>query len=198
MATLCYARLHEMSGSVATAVTATSEALSTLDSVKDASLQVLMMAHLSYLLRVAGDLPRALQTVDEVLARIHEVDEIDKMSSGFTVEGFAKSTRGRVLTMMGRCDEARSLLDELCRSDETFIRIQAHVGRIEMAWGLNDITEASAHLGMLTRLAESSGNPAWLTAPLLFTGLVQSMQGDYSLAAKSLSDKSLRRVAEAA
>jgi tetratricopeptide (TPR) repeat protein len=199
LATVAYGRLHENSGSSERIVAAVQEMLSTLDDRRDASLKVFLTTNLAYALRLTGDLPRALKTIDEALARMHEVAEIDERVYRFSLADFARSSRGRILAMMGRCDEARPLLDELCGSSETFIRIQAHVGSIDMAWGLNDIAQASGHLDRLTRLAEGSGNPIWLTVSLGYTGLVQSMRGEYSLAAESLNtalEQSRRRNAE--
>src|SRR5262249_41956415 len=62
LATLVYAWSQEIGGSYVHAVAMISDLLSALDDERDASLVVLLKVNLAYMLRVTGDLPRALQT----------------------------------------------------------------------------------------------------------------------------------------
>ena len=187
LVTLIYAWLQEAGGLFANIVAPMDEVLTALDDRKDASLKVLLTANVGHMLRIAGDLPRALQAMDEALGRMHEVAEIDKKVLDFQPASFAKAIRGRILAMMGRCDEARPLLDKLYGSGEPFVRMHAHYGCIDIAWGLNDIAQASVHLDMATRLAKSSGHPSWMATCDNYAGLVQAMRGEYSLAIETLS-----------
>jgi tetratricopeptide (TPR) repeat protein len=184
---LGYAWLQEMSGSAADAVVMLDEVISTLDDRNDSSVKVLLTVTLSHMLRLAGNFPRALQCSDEAMARLHEVADIDKQLFDIPLADFARAVRGRILAMMDRANEARSQLDQVCDSNAPFIRLQAHVGSIDLAWGLNDIGQAGAHLEKMTQLAKSYDNPIWLTVCLGYTGLVQSMRDEYSLAAETLT-----------
>jgi class 3 adenylate cyclase/tetratricopeptide (TPR) repeat protein len=184
-----HAWVQELTGSIQNGISSMTEVLSVLDNRKDASLRVILTFRVGQMLRLGGDLPRALQMIDEALAHTHEIVEADRKLFNYPIADYAKSIRGRILTMMGRCDEARGLLDELCGSKEAVVRVLAHFGLIDMAWGLNDIAQASKHLEMVTRFAESSGNVPWLPATRLhYAGLVQSMRAEYSRAAETLTN----------
>jgi hypothetical protein len=113
-----------------------------------------------------------------------------------TADRSEPDSRGRILAMMGRCDEARPLPDKVCGSGEPFVRMHAHYGSIDIAWGLNDIAQASVHLDMATRLAESSGHPSWMATCDNYAGLVRTMRGEYSLAIETLTGalEKLRRI----
>ena len=113
LVTAAYGRVLAASGSADDYVATVSEVLGQLDDKRDASLKVVLTAILCHALRLAGDLPRALQANDTALARVNEVADIDQQTLGFNVGVWVKGMRGQILAMMDRTDEAKPLLDEL-------------------------------------------------------------------------------------
>jgi adenylate cyclase len=187
MATAAYGRILEVTGSATTYVSTVDAALSDLDDHKDASLKVILTAILCHALRLAGDLRRALQANDEVLTHIQEVSKVDEQSFGISVSSWIKGLRSRILTMMGRWDEARSLLHELAAVDEPIVRTHVYVSNIEMAWASNDIAQATKYAEMLTQLTDRRDHPVWSVNCLAYSGLVQVMRGKYPQAVETLT-----------
>ena len=192
LVTAAYGRVLAASGSADDYVAKVGEVLATLDATRNASLKVVLRTVLCHALRLAGDLPRALEANDEALAQVHHVTEFDQQTLGFKVAVWLKGMRGQILAMMGRIDEARSLLDEMIAADEATVdvlhRLLAHAAHIDIAWGCGDAALATQHSAAVTMLAERSGTPYLLVYGFGYAGLAQAMRGEYSAATMTLSE----------
>jgi class 3 adenylate cyclase/tetratricopeptide (TPR) repeat protein len=190
--TAAYGRVLAASGSTVDYVATVSDVMSQLRDKHDASLKVVVTAILCHALRLAGDLARALEANDRALTRVHEVTQSDQQTLGFNVPVWIKGMRGQILSMMGRFDEARPLLDELIAGDEATVdvlhRLLAHAAHVDIAWGLDDSKLASLHSEHVMRLAEKSGNPYLLVYGRGYVGLAQAMRGEYADATVTLSE----------
>ena len=178
--TAAYGRVLAASGSAFDYVATVSDVISRLEEKHDASLRVVLTAILCHALRLAGDLPSALETNDRALARIHDVAQSDQQTLGFNLSVWVKGMRGQILAMMARFNEARPLLDELIASDESTVdvlhRLLAHATHVDIAWGLHDAALASQHSDAVMRLAERSGNPYLIVYARGYVGLAQGMR----------------------
>ncbi len=193
LVTAAYGRALAATGSAEDYVGKVSDVLATLDDTpKTASLKVVLTSILCHALRLAGDLPAALAANDRALARIHEVDELDQQTLGFTVAIWVKGMRAQILAMMGRFDEAGLLLDELLAADEATVdvlhRLLAHATHCDIAWGVGDTARLDHHSAEALRLAEKSGNPYLLVYGRGYAGLAQGMRGAHSEATTTLSE----------
>jgi adenylate cyclase len=190
--TVAYGRVLAASGSAVDYVSTVSDVLSRLDREKHRSLYVVLTAILCHALRLAGDLRQALQSNEEALARVQDVAEIDQQTLGFDVGVWLRGMRAQTLAMMGRFDEARPLLETLLAADDTTVdtlhRLLAHTVHIDIAWAHNDAASAAQHSAAASALAERSGNPYLLVYARAYAGVAQAVQGDYSRAARTLSE----------
>jgi tetratricopeptide (TPR) repeat protein len=97
-----------------------------------------------------------------------------------------------VLAMMGRCEEARLLAEEMIASDDatvdTLHRLLAHGTMVDIGWGLQDVELARVHGARAHALGEKSGNPYLVVYGRAFGAMGLALQGDYSSAAGLLSE----------
>lgn len=191
--TAAYGRALAASGSAEDYVATVTEALATVDdSVRNASLRVVLTAILCHALRLSGDLSRALEANDRALARVQDIDEIDQQTLGFSIAIWINGMRAQILAMMGRFDEARPLLEALIASDEATVdvlhRLLAHATQCDIAWALGDVALLENHSKQTLQLAERSGNPYLLVYGKGYAGLAQAMRGAHSDATTTLSE----------
>ncbi len=191
--TAAYGRALAASGSAEDYVATVTEALATVDdSVRNASLRVVLTAILCHALRLSGDLPRALEANDRALAHVKDIDDIDQQTLGFSIAIWINGMRAQILTMMGRFDEARPLLDAMIAADDATVdvlhRLLAHITQCDIAWALSDLELLDNHSKQALQLAERSGNPYLMVYGKGYVGLAQAMRGAHSDATTTLSD----------
>lgn len=193
LVTAAYGRALAASGSAEDYVTTVAGVLAMVDdSPRHASLKAVLTAILCHALRLAGDLPRALDANDRALARVTDVDEIDQQTLGFSIAVWVRGMRAQILAMMGRFDEAQPLVDALIAADEATVdvlhRLQAHAVQCDIAWATGDVERLQAHSDQALQLAERSGNPYLLVYGKGYAGLAQAMRGAHSDATTTLSE----------
>lgn len=191
--TVAYGRAMAASGSAEDYVTTVDDVLATVDdSVRNASLRVVLTAILCHALRLAGDLSRALEANDRAQAHVKEIDEIDQQTLGFSIAIWLNGMRAQILAMMGRFDEARPLLDAMIAADDATVdalhRLLAHITQCDIAWALGDLELLDSHSKQALQVAERSGNPYLMVYGKSYVGLAQTMRGAHADATTTLSD----------
>jgi class 3 adenylate cyclase/tetratricopeptide (TPR) repeat protein len=183
LVSVAYGRALASSGSANDYLALADQTLSMFDSPEHASHAVLMTVVRCHAYELVGDLRAALADNDYALANLHKVDERDAQALSYNAPTWIKRLRGRILAMMGRYDEARSLLEELIASGEATVnvgqRIRAHLTMMNVAFGLGDQVLAAEHSAGARRLAYSNELPYFEGLSHICTGLERSLRGDY-------------------
>jgi adenylate cyclase len=158
------------------------------DSPEHVSLAVLLTVVRCHARMLVGDLRAALADNDYVLANSSQIEERDAHAQGYIPSIWTKSMRGRMLTMMGRYDEARPLLDELIASDETTVdaghRIRAHLSMIHIAFAL--MIRCSQTIWLAARRLAHINRPRISRVSRVCTGLELSLRRDHRRAVACL------------
>ncbi len=192
LVTAAYARSLASSGSAADYLAKVNEALALVDPQKHAGLHIVLTTIRCHAYWLAGDLRRALDDNDTALAGADKVEEQDQQTLGFRVLTWIKGMRSKILAMMGRFDEARTLAMELIEGDEDTVdamhRILGHGTMTDIAWGQNDATVAALHAAAAHSLAEKSGNPYLVVYGRAFRGLGQAVCGEHSEATTTIGE----------
>ena len=192
LVSVAYGRALASSGSANDYLALADQTLSMFDSPKHASLAVLMTVVRCHAYELVGDLRAALADNDYALANLHKVDERDAQALSYNAPAWIKRLRGRILAMMGRYNEARSLLEELIASGEAIVnvgqRIRAHLTMMNVAFGLGDQVLAAEHSAGAYRLAHSNKLPYFEGLSHICTGLEWSLRGDYAEAMAMFGD----------
>jgi adenylate cyclase len=192
LVTAAYGRVLAASGSADDYVQTVRDVLGSVeDNAKNASLRVVLLAVLCHALRLSGDLRQALEINAQALSRVDDVAELDQQTLGFNVAVWIKGMRTQTLALMGRFEEARSLLDELIAADEVTVdvlhRMLAHFTCCDIAWAHDDAETAAMHSRIAAELAEKSGTPYLLVYSRFYSGLAEMLGGAYSQATQTLS-----------
>jgi len=170
-----YGRALAASGSADNYLALANETLSMFDSAEHVSLAVLLTAVRCHAHVLVGDLRAALADNDYVLGNLHRVEEGDAQALTYDPFVWMKYMRGRILTTMGRYEDARPLLEELIAGNEATVnaghRLRAHLSMINIAFGLADQTLAGAHGSAARRLARSNRTPFFKRTSRICTGL---------------------------
>jgi adenylate cyclase len=190
--TLAYGRALGATGSAADYVATATNVLGQLDEQRDASLKVVGSAVLCHAMRHAGSLAKALEANDAALNSLGQVSEVDQQTLGFDVGVWVKGMRAQILTMMDRCAEAQSLVDELIAGDESTVdvlhRMMAHFTQIDIAWSSGDAELATPHAAAVAKLAERGGTPYLRVYGQAYVGLAQALRREYAAAAGTMTD----------
>jgi adenylate cyclase len=190
--TAAFGRMLTASGSATEYVEKVTEALAMLEGSRDPSPRIVLSAVLCQALRHSGDLRRALETNNMVLAHAHEVSDFDNQTLGFNLTIWAKVMRGHMLVMMARYQEAKTVLDEVISGGDAIVdttnRLVAHASYVDMAWGTRDVNLAARHSAAAHEIGEKSGNPYLMTYGRAYAGFAQGLRGEYSEAATTLSE----------
>ncbi|MBI2769363.1 MAG: AAA family ATPase [Burkholderiales bacterium] len=167
-------------------------ALSLLRPELDQGRSVTLNAALSQAYGWAGLLDKALAANDTALSDIQHVDKFDLEFIGFSIEEWVLAMRGRLLTRLGRFDEAHHCLDKLVEmgasSFDPVIVQMPHYAYIELAWHRNDLALANVHLAKATEIAQRHETPYLRVFALSGKGLVASLQEDFQAEAKALGE----------
>lgn len=140
----------------------------------------------------AGLLEQALEANSRALRDIGKIDRFDREWIGFSIEQWVMGMRGRLLTRLGRLDEAEQCLRELLvmgRSSNDPVILQfAHFGYIDLAWCRSDAALAQEHYGHVAEITAKHDNPYLRVFALSCRATVASIEGDFDTAAKTYSE----------
>ncbi|MDP3826607.1 MAG: AAA family ATPase, partial [Polaromonas sp.] len=168
------------------------KAQSLMEPGADAGRAAMINAALSQAYAWAGMLGEALEANSSALHDIGEIDRFDREWIGFSIEHWVMGMRGRLLTRLGRLDEAEQCLKELLdmgqSSNDPVIQQFAHFGYIELAWCRHDVALAEAHYAYVAEIAAKYENPYLRVFALSCRATVASIGGDFDTAARTYSE----------
>lgn len=168
------------------------KALAIDDPQKDRGRLVTLNAALSQAYGWTGLLYEAMAANDLALAHIGEVDAFDAEFVGFSIEQWVTAMRARLLTRLGRYEEARSCLNRLLEmgsaSPDPVIVQMPHYAYVELAARLGDSALATKHLARVQDIASRHHNPYLRVFALAGGATVACMMGDHKLAAQTRSE----------
>jgi class 3 adenylate cyclase/tetratricopeptide (TPR) repeat protein len=189
-----YGRALAGSGSANDYLALANETLGMFASPEQASLAVQLVVVRCHAHTLVGDLHAALADNDYALANLHQIEERDgqALALSYNPPVWTKYMRGRIFALMGRYDEARSILDELIAGDEAMItpghRLRAHLAMTNIAFGLGDQALAEAHASAARRLARSNRTSFFKGVSRICTGLELTLRGDHGKAVAMFGD----------
>jgi tetratricopeptide (TPR) repeat protein len=168
------------------------QALAITDAKADLGRVATLHAALSQAYGWAGLLEEALAANDVVLAHAHKVEASDHAFVGFNVEHWALGMRGRLLTRLGRFDEARVHLARLLDFGDAVIdpvvRQMTHYAFVDLAWCNNDPALAHTHSAVLAEIAGKHNNPYQMVFATSSRALTLSIAGDFEAAATTFTE----------
>ena len=139
------------------------KALLYIDVDRDPGRVALAHAFLSQAYSWAGLLSEALAANDIAKEKATHVDAFDRDFIGFDIELWILWLRARVLTRMGRIEEARPCLEriEVLESSTADVPVpgMTRLGFVELALALEDAKLAGEHAGHLVALAKKHDTP---------------------------------------
>lgn len=139
----------------------------------------------------AGLLEQALEANSSALRDIGEIDRFDREWIGFSIEQWVMGMRGRLLTRLGRLDEAEQCLRALLvmgqSSNDPVILQFAHFGYIDLAGCRRDAALAEEHYAHVAEIAAKYENPYLRVFALSCRAAVASIGGDFDTAAATYS-----------
>lgn len=149
-------------------------------------------AALSQAFAWAGLLEQALEANSSALRDVAEIDRFDRDWIGFSVEHWILGMRGRMLTRLGRLDEAEQCLKQLLvlgqSSNDPVILQFAHFGYIDLAWCRRDARLAEDHYVHVAEIAAKYENPYLRVFALSCRATVASIACDYDIAAHTFAE----------
>ena len=168
------------------------QALSMTDAGLDPGRVATLHAALSQAYGWAGLLEQALAANDVVLEHAHRIEAADHIFMGFNVEHWALGMRGRLLTRLGRFDEARVHLGRLLAAGDSLVdpvlRQLAHYAFVDLAWCNNDAALAHTHSAVVAEIADKHKNPYQRVFAASSRALTLSIAGDFEAAALTFSE----------
>jgi adenylate cyclase len=134
----------------------------------------------------AGLLLQALEANDTALKNVGAIDKFDREFIGFSTEQWVLGMRCRLLTRLGRFDDARACLLDMLEAgkestDPLFLQM-VHYAHIELAWWLQDPAMAEEHAAHIGALAEKHPNPYLRVFALHGRGSERALAGDLQAA----------------
>ena len=111
----------------------------------------------------AGLQREALAANDAALARVAATERFDHEFLGYSVERWAMGLRTRILTRLGRFEEARACLAAMTGPDvaaeDRTVRFIPHLAAADMAWFHGDSDAAGRHAGEVAEIASANSSP---------------------------------------
>jgi class 3 adenylate cyclase/tetratricopeptide (TPR) repeat protein len=163
------------------------QALALTDAQADQGRIATLHAALSQAYGWAGLLEKALAANDVVLAHADKIETFDHVFMGFNVEHWALGMRGRLLTRLGRFDEARAHMARFLAIGDALvdpvIRQIAHYTFVDLAWCNNDAVLAQTHSAVVAEIADKHRNPYQRVFALSSRAMTLSIAGDLEAAA---------------
>ncbi len=167
-------------------------AMAMLDREKSPGRAVTLHAALSQAYGWAGMLQEALAANDAALEQIAHIDKFDLDFLGFSLEQWVLALRGRLLTRLGRFEDAGACLDQLLKmtgaSIDPVIVQMPHFGYVELAAHTGNVQLAQDHLALATEIAERNQTPYLRVFSLYGQALVHTMQLQFDEAARVLGE----------
>jgi len=167
------------------------QALAMSDPQADPGRVATLNAALSQAYGWAGLLDKALAANDFVIEQAHRIDHADHAFMGFNVEHWALGMRSRLLTSLGRFDEAHTHLQQLLAMRETLIDpviVQImHYMFVDLACCIGDATLAAEHSALAVDIAEKHRNPYMRVMAAKSRAMTLDVTGDFEAAVLSFS-----------
>ena len=158
---LVYARVRGISGDVDGASELSRQAAALADHVGLRGLRLAVAVNLASWATQFGDLRQSLEIVDEALQDVPTNPRVGAEHLGYSPYIWLVMNRGRLLTYMGRCEEADDAFERALRlapeHDENEIACWAHQGSVDLAWVRGDADAAMAHGRQAVDVAERIG-----------------------------------------
>jgi class 3 adenylate cyclase/tetratricopeptide (TPR) repeat protein len=168
------------------------EALAMADSEKDPGRAATLNAALSQAYGWAGLLENALAANDVVIAHAHKIEAFDHSFMGFNVEHWALGMRGRLLTRLGRFEDARAHLSWFLSVGESLVdpvlRQIAHYSFVDLAVCSDDPDLARTHSDIVGEIADKHRNPYMRVFALSSRGMTLTIAGDLAAATSTFSE----------
>lgn len=140
----------------------------------------------------AGLLNQALEANDVALKAVASIDKFDREFIGFNPEQWILGMRGRLLTRLGRHEEAQQCWQQMSSVDagpvDPAVQTILHLGQVEHAWWTNDAVLAQEHAALLAGLADKTAMPYLKTVTANCQGMARSMSHDFSGAVHALAE----------
>jgi class 3 adenylate cyclase/tetratricopeptide (TPR) repeat protein len=152
----------------------------------------MLHASLSQAYGWAGLLREGLAANDVALAGVHGIDAFDRQFIGFNIERWLLGMRSRLLTRLGRFDEARRCLDALlaqgeAAGDPVVLQI-VHLAYVELAKCCREPAVAAEHAAAMSELGRRHCIPYLHAAVSNCRGIAGSIAGDFGLAAQEFHE----------
>jgi adenylate cyclase len=168
------------------------KAQSLMEPGADAGRAAMINAALSQAYAWAGMLEQALAANTCALADMGKIDRFDREWIGFSVEHWVMGMRGRLLTRLGRLNEAEQCLKELLgmaqSSNDPVILQFAHFGYVDLASCRQDAALAQRHSARVAEIAEKHEGPYLRVFALSCRALAASIAGDFGTAVRTFSE----------
>ena len=188
---LVYARVRGVTGDVDAAAALSLEAGKLAQRVGLRGLRLAAAVNLSTWATQFGDIRRSLEIVDDALRDVPTNSRVGAEHLGYSPYIWLAMHRGRLLTYMGRCDEAIDALDRALSlaqdNGEIEIVCWAHQGQVDAAFLRGDATAASAHARLAVETADKIGTlfSTWSAYHSLGRACTLRGEGDAAVAALS-------------
>ena len=183
---LVFARFRGLSGDVTQAIELSREAAALAEQVGLRGLRLAAAVNLSSWATQDGDLRRALEITDRGMRDIPTNLRVGAEHLGYSPFIWLTMHHGRVLTYMGRCDDAAATLDralELAREHgEHEIRCWAHQGHVDLAVLRSDAVSAMAHARMAIEISQPAGTLLTLWSSWFSIGRAHALRKEWALA----------------
>ena len=141
----------------------------------------------------AGLLAEALAANDVALENAEHVDTFDRDFIGFDIELWTLYLRARLMTRMGRIDEARPCLERIAELESSTVDVpvpgMSRIVYVELAIALEDAPLAAEHAGHLNALSKKHETPYLSTFADGYCGMAALLADDH--------DEALARLAAA-
>lgn len=186
------ARIAGPSGAADTYVERVRDALGMLRPGPDDGRAATLYTALSQAYGWAGLQREALAASDAALARVAATERFDHEFLGFSVERWAKGLRSRILTRLGRFEEAQacsaSMSGPELAAEDPMVRFIPQLAAADTAWFNGDCEAAEHHAAQVVKIA-SANNSAYLRVYAHeAVGSAKDMRGDHADAAREYRD----------
>ena len=140
----------------------------------------------------AGLLQQALDANDAALKDIDAIDKFDREFIGFSTEQWVIGMRCRLLTRLGRFDEAHACLQQMLKagegsSDPMFLQM-VHYAYVDLAGCLQDTALAEEHAAHIGLLAQRHPNPYLTVFALHGRASARAIAGDLETAVQTYTE----------
>lgn len=158
----------------------------------DPGREAMINAALSQAYAWAGLLEQALVANTAAIQGMSAIDRFDREWIGFSVDHWVMGMRARLLTRLGRLDEAEECLQQLLvlgqSSNDPVIMQFAHFGYVDLAVCRQDAALAQTHASRVAEIAAKHEGPYLRVFALSCRATAASVAGDFSTAASTFTE----------